>query len=238
MKHAWKWRSEKTLTNTGTIKAEAGDKGIETLRGNVLNTGTLSIDPGTELKLEGEYTQGKAGKLRTKIASSSSYGVLAISDPAVLGGTLEVDPVESFKASSGEKFAIVTFPSHTGDFEFEKGGAIGGSLYYRPVYSLGGVTLEASEAPPEGLPVNTALPRIFGYAKQGQTLTLTHGTWTHSPFEYTDHWLRCEGSTCQVVAERRQLPAHQRRRGAHDPRAGDGQRQLRRKPRDAVGRHQ
>ncbi len=193
--------SEKTLSNTGTIKTETGSGGALRLYGNTLNTGTIALAAGVPLALEGEYTQGKAGKLKTAIASSSSYGALAVDGLAVLGGTLEVDPIGSFKASSAQKFAILTDTTRQGDFEFEKGGAIGGGLYYRPVYAIGGVTLEATEAPPEGLPVNTALPRIFGLPKQGQTLVLTHGTWTHSPFEYTDKWQRCNlsGEACQTV---------------------------------------
>ncbi len=194
-------QSGKTLTNTGTLKTEAGTGGNLRLLANTLNTGTITLAAGGELALTGEYTQGKAGKLKTAIASGSSFGALAVDGLAVLGGTLEVDPIGSFKASSGQKFAILTDTTRQGDFEFEKGGAIGAGLYYRPVYAIAGMSLEATEAPPEGLPVNTALPRIFGLPKQGQTLELTHGTWTHSPFEYTDRWQRCNlsGEACQTV---------------------------------------
>ena len=195
--------SGKTLTNTGTISVLAGAGGERRLYGNVLNTGTLALGAGTQLSLEdGEYTQGKAGKLRTAIAGPSSFGTLAVSGLAVLGGTIEVEPIESFKASAGQKFTILTDTSRSGDFEFEKGGAISNSLYYQPVYSAAGVTLEASTSPPKGLPSNTAPPRIYGTPRAGQTLVLTHGTWTHSPFEYTDRWLRCDsaGEACHAVS--------------------------------------
>jgi hypothetical protein len=193
--------SGKTLTNTGTISVQAGAGGDRRIYGNVLNTGLISIGAGAQLNLEGAYTQGKAGELKTEIASASSYGVLAVSGMAVLGGTLEVAPVESFKATSGQTFAILTDSLRSYGFEYEKGGEIGGGLYYRPVYAEAGVTLEASEAPPEGLPVNTSLPKVRGLAKQGQTLVLTHGAWTHEPLEYTDQWLRCNGSggACQPI---------------------------------------
>ena len=64
------------------------------------------------------------------------------------------------------------------------------------------MTLEASESPPEGLPVNTAPPHVFGTARRGHTLVLTHGTWTHEPFEYSDRWLRCNssGGACEAIA--------------------------------------
>ena len=194
--------SEKTLTNTGTIKAEAGAGGARYLQGTYLNTGTLSIDAGVHLEQQGSYTQGKAGKLKTAIASSTSYGALAVNGAVTLAGALEVAALGGFKPIAGQTFAVLTDTSRSGGFEFEKGGAIGGGLYYRPVYSIGGVVLEASESPPEGLPANTAPPRVFGSPKQGQTLVLTHGAWTHEPFEYADQWLRCNGSGsgCQTVA--------------------------------------
>lgn len=75
--------------------------------------------------MEGAYTQGKSGKLWTAIAGPSSFGALAVGGLAVLGGTLEVAPVGSFKAAAGETFAIFSDSSRSYGFEFEKGGAIG-----------------------------------------------------------------------------------------------------------------
>src|SRR5205807_1830908 len=42
-------------------------------------------------------------------------------------------------------------------------------------------------------PSNTAPPTITGTAKQGQTLTEVHGTWTNSPTSYAYQWLQCNG---------------------------------------------
>ncbi len=184
-----------TLTNAGTIRAKAAGGGGELrMEGTVVNSGTVAIDAGETLHGSGSFTQHKTGRLRTLIASKSSFGSLAVSGTATLAGTLEIVPVGGFKASLGDKFPFLTATTRVGSFEFEKGGQIGGALYYRPLYATEGVTLEASEAPPEGLPVNSAVPRIFGVARQGRTLVLSHGTWSHSPFEYADHWLRCNGS--------------------------------------------
>ena len=184
-----------TLTNTGTIHAKAaGGAGELDVDGTVVNSGTVAIDAGETLHGGGTFTQHKTGRLRTGIASKSSFGALAESGTATLAGTLEIVPVGGFKASLGDKFPVLTATSRVGSFEFEKGGQIGGALYYRPLYASGGVTLEASEAPPEGLPVNSTPPHIFGVPKQGRTLVLNHGSWSHSPFEYADQWLRCNGS--------------------------------------------
>jgi hypothetical protein len=196
--------SESTLTNAGTISVEAGAGGERDLTssGTLLNSGSLSIAAGVQLNVNGPYDQAKAGSLRSAIASGSSFGSLAVHGTATLAGTVEAAPLADFKASAGQTFAIVTATSRSGVFEFERGGAIGGGLYYRPVYSPTGVTLEASETLPEGIPVDSSAPRVYGTPKQGQTLVLTHGAWSHEPFEYSDQWLRCNGSgaNCQPIA--------------------------------------
>jgi Bacterial Ig-like domain (group 3) len=46
-------------------------------------------------------------------------------------------------------------------------------------------------------PANTALPTISGTTQQGQTLTLTQGTWTDATaVTVTDAWEDCTGATC------------------------------------------
>jgi hypothetical protein len=54
-------------------------------------------------------------------------------------------------------------------------------------------TVEPSPAP-VAAPVNTALPAISGTAQEGQTLTVSNGSWTNTPTGYTRQWLR-NGST-------------------------------------------
>jgi hypothetical protein len=51
-------------------------------------------------------------------------------------------------------------------------------------------------------PANTALPTISGTAEQGQTLTVTHGTWSNSPTTYTEQWALClaSSSSCSAIA--------------------------------------
>ena len=85
--------SGKTLTNTGTIKVLNGEGGPRILDGKLANIGALAIDAGSKLELSGEYIQGKSGTLRTAIAGPSNLGSLAVSGLAVLGGTLEIEPL-------------------------------------------------------------------------------------------------------------------------------------------------
>ncbi len=51
-------------------------------------------------------------------------------------------------------------------------------------------------------PANTALPTISGTAEQGQTLTVTHGTWSNSPTTYTEQWALCpaSSSSCSAIS--------------------------------------
>ena len=48
-------------------------------------------------------------------------------------------------------------------------------------------------------PANTLLPAITGTARDGQTLTVSNGTWTGTPtVELTRRWLRCDGACTEI----------------------------------------
>jgi hypothetical protein len=59
-----------------------------------------------------------------------------------------------------------------------------------------------SDAASKAAPVNTAAPKISGTAQQGQTLSVTTGTWTSSStLSYTYQWRRCDnkGNGCANI---------------------------------------
>jgi hypothetical protein len=51
-------------------------------------------------------------------------------------------------------------------------------------------------------PSNTSLPSISGSARDGSTLTASHGSWDGNPKSYAWAWQRCDasGGSCQAIA--------------------------------------
>ncbi|HEY2398537.1 MAG TPA: choice-of-anchor D domain-containing protein [Solirubrobacteraceae bacterium] len=56
-------------------------------------------------------------------------------------------------------------------------------------------------SPPSGVPTSTGVPTITGTARQGQTLTEHHGSWTGEPSGYAYQWMQCEsgGGGCVPI---------------------------------------
>jgi len=51
-------------------------------------------------------------------------------------------------------------------------------------------------------PSNSTLPAVSGTAKVGQTLTVSNGSWTGNPTDYSYQWQRCTSSTsCTNIAD-------------------------------------
>ena len=51
-------------------------------------------------------------------------------------------------------------------------------------------------------PVNQSVPTIGGAAQESQTLTESHGSWTHSPTSFSSQWEQCDsaGANCTPIA--------------------------------------
>jgi filamentous hemagglutinin len=177
--------TEGTLENKGTIEAEAASGGARTIEGAVKNEKTVLLGASATLKVVGSYSQGKKGALEVAIDSASSYGSMSVSGATTVGGALSLVVLKTFKASLGQKYAILTTPSLSGTFATEKKAAIKKGvpegLYFRPVYSAGGLTLEVAPitlvpSKAEGAPGSTVTLSGSAYPP-ADTVTLT----------FTDH---------------------------------------------------
>jgi len=49
-------------------------------------------------------------------------------------------------------------------------------------------------------PVDTQLPVLRGKAKQGDSLSVGKGSWSHTPTSYTYRWQICEAGSCSTIA--------------------------------------
>jgi len=66
--------------------------------------------------------------------------------------------------------------------------------------TVAGLALAANAS--AAAPSNTALPAVSGTAKVGQTLTVSNGSWTGSPTDYSYQWQSCtSSSSCTNIAE-------------------------------------
>jgi hypothetical protein len=167
-----------TLTNTssGALNIDNPHGGVREIEGNLVNNAPLGIAAGATLQVTGSYTQSSVGRLKTFIASASSYGVLSVTGAATIAGTLVLRPAVSFKGSLGQTYPILTSASLTGTFTAVSEDQIKYTgIYYKPTYSTTGVTLLVAQAtqalaPKSGLPGASVTVSGSGYLP-GDTIT-------------------------------------------------------------------
>jgi hypothetical protein len=135
--------SPTTFTNQGTLLAANGDS----LSASNLqpNAGTITANAGSQVKINGAYTQTSAGVLNIQIAgtSISQYGVLNITGAATLAGTLNVSLANGFVPAVGNSFPVITYASHTGTFDIINGLNLPNNETFTPSYNVASFTLTA-----------------------------------------------------------------------------------------------
>ena len=170
-----------TLTNNGTLSIANPHGGLRQIEGNLLSNKSVLVAAGATLHVSGTYTQSAAGNLKVSIGEAG-FGSVSSAGAATIGGTLVVRQIAPFKASLGQKFAVLSGPSLTGTFAKETEDQINSTgLYYMPTYSSTTATLVAAQATlslsaSSGLPGATVTVSGSGYLP-GDTITPT----------FTDH---------------------------------------------------
>jgi hypothetical protein len=131
-----------TLTVSNTVYLNGGVlHGSGTINGNVVNAAEL--DPGESpgiLTINGNYTQTAAGTLVIEIGgpdAGTGYDRLVVNGVAALAGTLSVTILNNYVPDSNAVFQVLTFHSHTGDFDAYAGLDLGTGQSLTPEYGGG-----------------------------------------------------------------------------------------------------
>ena len=92
--------------NAGCV-VSVGGFGVS-LDGPMSNAGVLSIAAGGSLDISSSYEQGSTAAFEPQLASTSSYGVLNVTDGASLAGTLAASDAAGFTPPSGSTYVVLT----------------------------------------------------------------------------------------------------------------------------------
>ncbi|RJP38129.1 MAG: hypothetical protein C4547_04890 [Phycisphaerales bacterium] len=98
-----------------------GGNGL-TLFGNIRNTGGRTA-PGRSsgaLTLDGDYVQERGGTMEIELGGlvpDVEHDVLVVTGDAALGGTMEILLIDGFEPQVGDRFTVMTYGSHSGEFD-------------------------------------------------------------------------------------------------------------------------
>jgi uncharacterized repeat protein (TIGR01451 family) len=84
-------------------------------RARLISTSPGPTTTGT-INITGNYTQGSAGLMTIKLASSTQSDVVNVTGTATLDGTFTATLVNSYAPANGTVWNVLTFASRTGDF--------------------------------------------------------------------------------------------------------------------------
>ncbi len=192
-----------TLSALSRLSANAGSLTVTggrsfTTASNFANTGTLTLGAGSTLNVAGAYVQGNTATLATQIAgnpASGQFGRLVSSGNATLDGSFNAALTNGFGPTSGDSFAVMQFPSHTGAFASVTLPTSTGGTLFGSTLSKTGFTLNAQASAADLAVGAITLPNGTLAPGQNATLDITvnnigglpaSGSWTDSVYLSTD----------------------------------------------------
>lgn len=146
-----------TQTAGSTSLVGGSLEGNLNLKGGVLagsgNTGTIinsggTIQPGAgnigTINVNGDYTQSGTGALELQLGGTASdkFDRLTVSGTATLGGNVNVAYANGFVPVAGDKFAVVTHQTRSGQFTKINAAALPAGRSLSAVYNANDVTLQ------------------------------------------------------------------------------------------------
>ena len=145
------------ILNPGeTLILDTGDSliGSGTLDSNLLNAGTVS--PGSSpgiITVDGDYTQESLGSLAIELGGTTAgtdYDQLAVTGAVTFGGTLDVSLIPDFTPTADQSFMIMTYASHTGEFDSLNLPSLSGDLEWKLEYGSTALQLSIPTSVPIG----------------------------------------------------------------------------------------
>jgi hypothetical protein len=128
--------------NKGSLVGKGSISAAVTLSGGSVTAGDSSTKPGT-LTITGSYTQQSKGTLDIYVGGTTAgtFGDLAVSNGASLGGTLTIKLVNGFVPVVGNSFTILTGSAVSGTFAKVNGTSINSGEHFEVNYTGTAVTL-------------------------------------------------------------------------------------------------
>jgi T5SS/PEP-CTERM-associated repeat protein len=148
------------LTGTDKVIIDGQVTGRGTIDTEIVNAGTFSpgASPGT-LDVVGNYTQDPSASLKIEIAALSLVGpkylqqfdILDVTGQAHLAGTLDVSTLDDYQPKAGDRFQVLTYAGHSGQFDQVVGSQLPGGLHFDVVYGSRAMELVVATPEPSAL---------------------------------------------------------------------------------------
>ena len=132
------------MFNAGSIFGNGGTFTGALTSAGMFNIGDAPKEAG-KLTITGSYTQASAGDLNIDIGGltvGTLYDQLKVSKTATLGGTLNLNLINTFVPKLGAVFTIMTYGSESGNFATVTGTQINLSEHFQVVYNPTSVQLD------------------------------------------------------------------------------------------------
>jgi hypothetical protein len=175
------------------------------LAGSLIGALTLSF------ALAGAHAQTQVGPTNTApptISGNPTAGQTLTGDRGTWSGTGTISYAYQWLRCSSTGSSCSPIAGETGTTRTVDVGDVGSTLRFsvKATDSTGPTTVESAptavvSAEGQGAPINTREPSISGSAVQGQTLTVSAGSWGGAtPITFAYQWLRCNASAANCVA--------------------------------------
>ncbi len=153
---------------------------------------------GTKVDLDVSYSGWKSGVWNHIVGTYDGTAMRIFRDGLQVASKAQTGTLSNYPTPL--TFACSQNRDKTPDYCFR--GDLDDVAVYDHALTSGQVLTHYQSVRPAGAPSPTVAPAISGGLNQGQTLTVTTGTWTGSPAAYAYQWLRCgaSGGACTEIA--------------------------------------